>query len=980
MAAAQGQSAPQLRRSRPDFRAKPILPMTPHLAPKLAVSLALAAAPFPAFSQAVPAAAPTSAETAPSDQVVKLDPFTVDSTRDVGYVAVDSLAGGRANLPLRVTAAPIFSLTRAFIDDVQMTNIRDALRWTAGAVPQNWRGGRTGSGGQFNSWAFSVRGQGDLDQGGNPPSRNYFPNYVVQDLYNVDRVEAARGPNSILFGVGDIGGSIATYTKVPRVDRSFNDTVFTFNDRGGVRATDDYNRVVNKRLAVRVNTLLERERGWRDGDKAGTFAADLSFLYNFSDNTRLRVELEGYDRKNSLYTFTIKDTNSLWDRNTDAPTWGSTIAGADKDPLKNPGAPGVKPMTAWGPTTLVWIPGIGLMDWHDGYRSMGPADVGFDAYLQPNAYDFGPTGTTIPALPHKSFTVAPGDSYLRARYASITAILDQKINPNMELQLSAYGYLDAQRTNNGENVGADGATSSVDLNRQLPNGQPNPNYGKLYSDVFLMQQNQYHPAREFRGQFNYHFDTTVFGVPLKQWFSVSGGYRRTELKPRTYLAFDKVGITADDWIQHMIWGRMYWDKSLTYMNLPRNADGRTLTYQAMPFNWFDFDLRETIKYAGIVSQSRLWNDRLNLTLGARRDKYSNYKIGIRGLSNTATSVDESGTTLQGGVIAYVTSWLGINYNYSENFAPLAGGVAPSLYGQALGASKGKGQTMGLRVSTADGKYYASANYYRDKSTGRPRGGPGFQGIWNDYLDAGGTATDIGPSGVITGSGPSANASMSFSDTTDLESHGYEFEFVGNPTPNLRLQANYSIPKSELSNSVPDSRRYYAEHLAEWQAVATTPSSDPAIQAKRDSLRTNLENVQREITSLSQPVVNSHLIKSTFSFFGTYTFPQDILKGYSVGAGVTYLGKQYGNTQDVVNGERILSPGYSVYNLMVAYNTTFRARNREVRMKIQLNVDNLLGNDTLIYRSYKAYGTGLSQGLDYDFIEPRKWTLSTSFSF
>ncbi len=917
-----------------------------------------------------------SAETsaAAEEPVVMLDAFTVDSGRDVGYVAMDSLAGGRANIPLRVTAAPISSMTRAFIDDVQVTNVRDAMRWTAGAIPQNWRGGQTGSGNQFNSWAFSVRGQGSLEQGGNAPSRNYFPNYVSQDLYNVDRVEAARGPNSILFGVGDIGGSIATYTKVPRLDKSTADTILAVNDNGGVRWTTDTNRVVSDDFAVRINTLAERERGWREGQKGRAFAADLHFLWKLTENTKLRVELEVYDRKNTLVAFSLQDQHTLWDGSTSAETWGATIPGADLNPLANPGAPGVKSMTAWGPTTLVIVPGLesaGVMNWRSGYRAMGTGDVVWGAYLRPDAYLFGPTNTTISALPSDDFTVSAGNGYLHSRYGTVTVNLDQRLNDNMELQLSAYHYTDSQKSFNAENP----TQASRDINRQLPNGQPNPNYGKLYSDAFLMAQNQFHPATEFRGQVNYHFDTELFGVPLAQWFAVSAGYRETELQPRTYLAFDTPSINASNWIEHMVWGRLYWDNPHGDFNKPANV-----SYQAMPFNWFDFDLEEEISYAGIVSQSRFWNDRLNVTLGARRDKYSNYKVGIRGADNEPTSITESGTTLQGGVIAYVLPWLGINYNYSENFAPLAGGVAPTLFGENLGAAEGKGQTIGLRVSTNDGKYYASANYYRDKSQGRPRGGPGFQGIWNVYLDAGGTMTNIGPAGVITGSGPSANASMSFTDTTDLEATGYEFEFVANPTPNLRLQLSYARPEAELSNTAPGSRAYYAEHINDWNAIANEPSADPQIQAYRNTLRTDLDRIARELTALQVPVINGGLVKYTFSFFGTYTFPEGPLSGWAVGGGVTMLGEQYANPSDVINGERVKSPSYELYNMMIAYNTRFRAFNREVRTKIQLNVENLLGDDMLIYRSFQAYNGTQVQGMDYDILEPRRVTLSTTFSF
>jgi iron complex outermembrane receptor protein len=145
------------------------------------------------------------------------------------------------------------------------------------------------------------------------------------------------------------------------------------------------------------------------------------------------------------------------------------------------------------------------------------------------------------------------------------------------------------------------------------------------------------------------------------------------------------------------------------------------------------------------------------------------------------------------------------------------------------------------------------------------------------------------------------------------------------------------------------------------------------------LQTEIDNVTKEVNALSEPVVTGHLVKYTASFFGTYTFPQEWLKGFSVGAGVTALGKQYGNPQDKVNNERILSPGYSVYKAMVAYATSLNIGGRAIKTKFQLNVDNVLGKETLIYRSYQTYGGSLVQSMDYDFLDPRRFTLTVSFA-
>ena len=124
----------------------------------------------------------------------------------------------------------------------------------------------------------------------------------------------------------------------------------------------------------------------------------------------------------------------------------------------------------------------------------------------------------------------------------------------------------------------------------------------------------------------------------------------------------------------------------------------------------------------------------------------------------------------------------------------------------------------------------------------------------------------------------------------------------------------------------------------------------------------------------------HLIRHTASVFVTYIFTNDSMRGFSVGVGGTEYGKQYGNAGDVVNGERIQSPAYHMFNLMVAYETEVPIFGRRVKSKLQLNIDNALDNDKLIYRSYQAYGNGQVQPMDYDFIEPRRYAVTATFMF
>jgi len=905
---------------------------------------------------------------APSDtEVVQLDRFVVSTEKDNGYTAVDSLSGGRQASPVRVTPGSISSLTRQFVDDLNITDVQNALRWTLNAQPASFRNGISGgSGGNvFNFWAVSIRG--DVQpQGGNPPTKNYFPIFQVQDTYDVDRIEIDSGPNSILFGIGNIGGSYGTYTKIADLNRSFTTLNVQIGSYGGYRTSIDVNRAVNSHFALRLNGLFADEKNFRKGDFNKKKAIDLAGTWKFTDDTKIWFEIEGFSQKRSVYSPTMTEAVSQWNGTATSAIWGTNLAGAG----------GTATMSGWGANHYyVWTPNVGLLDWKGGTRSAGTGDLGVSAaYLRPKPYTYY-NGSSIMALPSKRFVVSPSDSVVEPKDYNVTLNFEQRFGENAELIVSGYRYQDSQHATNFEGAGGgQGFGVAYDLNRQLPDGRNNPNFGKLYSDFFLDRQIQNHWVNEGRAQFNYHFNTNVVGIPLNQLFSVSGGEQITEYDARQRLAQVANSYNPTNPTDTLVWGRVYWDNAQGALRVPTTYNNQQIQY--LPWNayWYDFDSRQTIKYYGGFSQTRLWNDRLNISLGARRDSYRNWKLNARPPFPAAVIAKDSGTTYSAGAIGYVTEWLGIVGNVSENFAPAAGGLAPSVLGKVFGPSTGKGKTIGLRLSTKDGKYYASLNYYKDTSSNVIGGDmPDFQGLWNDYFKAGGTSSNIGPAGTVTGSGLTRTAQMSYTDTYDVVYKGYEFELTASPIQSLKIQLHYSRPQGERTNDAPESRTYFANNLATWQAVAN--SSTPLNQ----KVQTDLDVAQRLFAGTAQPSITSRQISYIFNLFATYSLPS-FAKGFEVGAGISTFGQQYAGPSDTVNGVRIKSPGYQSVSALIRYTTTVHLGSHAVPTTIQLNADNVLNKDVLIFRSYVSSGASTSQGADYDLLAPRSATLSATFRF
>lgn len=932
-------------------------------------------------AQAVTDNGASSGQAAAGEAPIVLNTFTVDTSTDVGYVAVNSLAGGRNNTPLAITPTTVSALTGEFIDDLQLTNASDALKWTMNAIPANFAP-NVGSGNEFNSWANNLRGAGAGPQGGTPPTVNYFPIYAIKDFFNVDRFELNLGPNSILFGVGNLGGVVSSYTKKPLFNKDFTELHLELTSYGGARAQMDVNEVASifskDDLGVRLNLMADRDEGWRKADEIKKWGVALANTLKLTKKSSVRFDVEAYEVITPQYAENISDEYSQWNGQTASPTWGVAPTGPSSS---------YQSMAEWGgPSSFqLWIPSQGtLMNWGAGFRGTGLGDGPFytNSVLRPYSYSllnpgYWPAGTgteNVPALPNMDFTVGPKDGTNTLKYYTLTAYFDQEINSNCEFELSAYRYSDSEESKNFESP----TSVSVDINKQMPNGMPNPEFGQLYSDMFLDKQVQDHSVNEFRGQLNFHFDTSVFNIPVKEWLSVSAGDSFHLLLTREYngsYANYPDAWNNNNWTEDMIWAREYWNSPNTSINLPNTWGGHAIVYQALPFNWFDHDLSESIKYFGGVSQTRLWDDRLNITLGARHDEYSSVLLqSVRppfGLPYPQgyTFENDSGNTYSAGVVGFVTKQIALVYNFSENFAPIGGGTAPSLTGESFGPATGKSNSAGLRFSTDDGRYYITTDYYEDKSHGRiTNDNIGIQGIWNDYYKAGGTATDIGPAGTLSGTAPNQQTQFNYADTEDIKDSGYEISAVANPTPNWKFQASYAIPKSAEDNDLPGSRAYFAAHLTEWSQIANGGTNlDGNVAA-------DLRNAETELNNTSIPATNAGVVKSTFNLVAAYTFTDWWAKGLTLGAGATALGEQETST-----GGTLYSPGYTTYIAFLKYATTYRAMGRKIHVVYQLNVDNLTDNKNLVFTGYNSNGT-VTQGSNYYELDPRKFTLSLTTTF
>lgn len=174
------------------------------------------------------------------------------AARRSGYSATMSRTLTRTDTPLRDTPQSATVLTKALIADQAMQSMADVVRYVPGMT--------------------MGLGEGHRDQPtirGNSSTADFFVNGVrddaqyLRDLYNVERVEAIRGANAMVFGRGGGGGVINRVSKQAGFAPLAQLTV-----EGGsfdhARETADVNLPFGRTAAVRVNGMLERSASFRD--------------------------------------------------------------------------------------------------------------------------------------------------------------------------------------------------------------------------------------------------------------------------------------------------------------------------------------------------------------------------------------------------------------------------------------------------------------------------------------------------------------------------------------------------------------------------------------------------------------------------------------------------------------------------------------------------------------------------------------------
>ncbi len=226
----------------------------------------------------------------PSDEnVFELSPFSVDASTDQGYRATNTLAGTRLNSNLADLASSVSVFTKEFLDDVGATNIQDAYLYSVNTENENEYARNDTEGHDVSSTNVSrVRGLV-----ANTNTRGFFDTNFRADTYNTERFTLARGPNSILYGIGSPAGLMNATLKRAKVNDDSLEVSHRFDSEGGARTMLDVNKaLIEGKLAIRFAGVDQELETWKDPEVDDESRRYGAITFQPHDKTTIRANYE----------------------------------------------------------------------------------------------------------------------------------------------------------------------------------------------------------------------------------------------------------------------------------------------------------------------------------------------------------------------------------------------------------------------------------------------------------------------------------------------------------------------------------------------------------------------------------------------------------------------------------------------------------------------------------------------------------------
>lgn len=855
---------------------------------------------------------------------VRLTPFEVNTSKDVGYAAGNTLSGGRVDTPLAITPGSISVMTKEFMDDFNITNMNEAGSWTIGfdlgtSVPNS-------DPSSISVYQNIVRGAPSTD---NFPTRNGSINFGAADSYNTERYEFQRGPDTSMFGDGGPGGRQGSSSKRARFNATATSMSGQFDSWNGYRGTLDYSKGWD-RFGLRLNALTQNAPGFQSGMNKLKNAFTINALAKLTKNTVVIAEFERTAEWNNLWSITSGDAQNLWDSVTINNDNSALLANNNA----NLNAAGLERMTVGANGSaanfFVYNHITGDMQDYGGnqYRTRGINGAAIRIPYVGNKYLLA-VPARRPAIPgiDKKFTQAAKDNFADRDASTASLNVEHRIG-NLFMRV---GFVKNDFDNN--TIWSNGSPNVylIDVNRLRPNGQPNPGFLRAYSDVEQNNIYSQDAIREYFGQASYRLFVPKWW-DYKQLLSLNVRDRETNSESRTSAWRRTDNPTSADPFNNTnrFFYRVYWDAPrVDHAPLLTNPNGK------VPGTWAYVDTagnktKRGVQSASLTSQSAFFNEavaitasysrdvvdvanlpRLNATITGSTGAAGGFKnlLGFQTAGN-AFKREETVSSLAYGAVAYpfrlaaeragqaglFRKWvapLGFVVNIAENNQPPSSGVQnPLLDGTLPPLTHSETTDFGLRYAIPGGKAYLTVSTYKTTQEDNPAGFGSAGDIANIWTNLG--YTDPALTTTTAGSG------FAYSDPNSRRLEGWEVELVANPTRNITLSMNYSHPVSYIIKESEDRKAYVAANRAQWEAGARATQGqvlngrtilDPTL------IQTALNNIDNSLNGLTTGALENNQVRHRINVTGAYSFREGLLRGLRMNAGMQYRGHGKNGSRD-----------------------------------------------------------------------------------
>ncbi len=901
------------------------------------------------------------------EETVELSPFIVNMEDDNGYAPTETLSGTRLRTQTKNVASAMSIVTADLMHDLGAMNFYDVVDFLPSTFSYGSNEGDATANGLRTGSPFYVRGYRS-----DSLTTNFFTAFFPIDSYNTSRLTFTRGPNSILFGIGNPGGAVDISSNRAELAKNLHKVELRVDSFDSFRASLDTNIVVvPKKLALRLDVLRD-DRG-----------------SNIKPSQNLRESVFGtvtwQPARNSTFFLNV-ESNHL---HTQIPRpyeyfdWYNVWAAAGR-PIKAV-ARNTAANIGWefqsGNGYPVVIPGVGVMDWASMAFGARPTIRG----ARESKISYG-GGTPNRIVPLDANIVGNGDK-MSLHNENYTLFFQQKLATNLYLEIG--GKHDHMYRFNRETDG-NAVSLQVDPNAQLPNGTPNPNVGRAYVEIRPTEQHIPTDINQVRATLTYEKDFSqvrVFNRRLAQ-ISLGGLYNneavhqfleqygetnesplsavrdlsdtRNLVRRRWYLSgaedhyaggFDAVagnGISTG-------WERI--------SSTPRNNFTRTVSYS----------------FAG---QALLLDDLIALTGGLRRDEIIvtqvNYVKDARGVwgdahsGTAAPALEAVGRPYLYGVVLNVLPSLGLFYNRAINFRAFNQSNR-TIFGDLIPPQAGRGLDTGLKFNLLENKISGSFDYFETQQTNlldstlRGRKAAWINSIW-EVVD------------------PNKRPDASWTDLKNQKTYGVEGQLVANPTKNLRLMANASRNISVLQDHGGPVFKYLANNYPIWQrAAATRVTSSTADGATVGDLVSRIqaeESDDRRVIGIKQTKV----YEWQTNLVARYQLPREgALKGFAVGATARWRSAPvigfYRIANLTLDPERPIKGASSTNaDAWLEYGRQLTFGGRKIRWNAQLRVQNLFDDRTLQLWQADVDNAGAVYVQQRRTPGERMYALSSTFEF